>query len=139
MPKQKSDTNIIDKQIGANLARLRAMRGMSQADLGERLSTAISYQAISKYENGTTRIPSSNLAEFAVMLECRVCDLFEGVEGILRDGEPFKGMKLDKKGEKLMRDYQLLNSAVLQDAIGNMAHALVLELTNGFKNLERKI
>lgn len=127
--------NPIDKQIGANLARIRLMRGFSRATLGECLSDAISQQAIAKYESGITRIPSSSLAEFAVMLECNVSDLFAGVDEILREGVEVKDLVIDRKDENLLKDYRNIKSPALQAAIRNMTRALVLELTHNFTRI----
>lgn len=133
MAKHKIETTKLDVQIGANLARLRKLRGMSREELGETLSTPITHQAVSKYEQGKTRIPSSSLAEFARALNVKVSDLFTGIDELLRGGEVTAAPVLDRQGEKLMRDYQQLNNPALQASLANMAHAMVLELTANFK------
>jgi len=135
MAKHKIETTKIDAQIGANLARLRKLRGMSREELGETLTTPITHQAVSKYEQGKTRIPSSSLAEFARALNVKVADLFAGIDDLLRGGEASAAPVLDRQGEKLMRDYQQLNDPAHQALLANMAHALVLELTNNFRKV----
>lgn len=137
MPKRTADANEIDRVIGGNLKWHRTLHGLTRAELGEGLTTPVTQQAVSKYEDGATRIPSGNLAEFAAMMKCKVSDLFDGVDTILRGGEHTPAPALDRKGEKLMRDYQQIDNPALQAVLCNMAHALVLELSTNLRRIER--
>jgi transcriptional regulator with XRE-family HTH domain len=71
MPKLKNifdeRTHPIDLHIGQRLKELRIVRGLSQAELGERVS--ITFQQIQKYEKGSNRVSCSRLYQFARILD----------------------------------------------------------------------
>lgn len=64
--------------VGAQIARLRKARGLTQAALGERLS--ISFQAVSKWERGETLPDTALLLNLAQVLATSVDNLLLGGE-----------------------------------------------------------
>lgn len=69
----------VDAVMGQNLRGLRAVSGLSQAELGARCDDHLSSQQISKYELGDNAISCARLVEFAGILKCGVLDFFKGV------------------------------------------------------------
>lgn len=131
----KSSGGDIDKQIGANLARMRGAHGLTQLELGAALSVPISPQAIEKYERGKSRIPASSLVEFAAHLKCGVSELLDGVEAIIGKERNGNGFSVDRRTERHMKDFHNLPSPALQDAVKNLTHALVMELAANFRKM----
>ena len=64
------------KQIGNQIAALRKAKGLTQAQLGERLG--ISFQAISNWENGKTLPDVAVLLDLAHVLETSVDNILTG-------------------------------------------------------------
>jgi transcriptional regulator with XRE-family HTH domain len=62
-PEAASD---IDAFIGAKIRRYRTEAGISQTDLGQ--ASAITFQQVQKYENGTNRVSVARLLEIAATL-----------------------------------------------------------------------
>ncbi len=69
------------KNIGLQIANLRKLKGLTQAELGERLS--ISYQAISKWERGETLPDVTILPDLACILETTVDFILTGYEKLV--------------------------------------------------------
>lgn len=67
-----------DTVIGANVRRIRKLRGQSQEWLGSRLN--LTFQQVQKYEKGTNRIGGSRLTQIASILQVPVTALFEGID-----------------------------------------------------------
>jgi transcriptional regulator with XRE-family HTH domain len=61
-------------KIGKNIARLRKEKGLTQAELGEKLG--VSNQAISKWESEVSSPDISLLPSIADVFECSIDDLF---------------------------------------------------------------
>ena len=61
--------------IGKNIFRFRKEKGMTQAELGEKLG--VSNQAISKWESGMSAPDISLLPFLADVFECSIDDLFD--------------------------------------------------------------
>jgi transcriptional regulator with XRE-family HTH domain len=55
----KGGGNPIDILVGSRIRKFRKDRGMSQAQLGEKLG--VTFQQVQKYENGKNRVGASRL------------------------------------------------------------------------------
>jgi transcriptional regulator with XRE-family HTH domain len=66
----------VDALVGHNIQICRRQRGLSQAELGERIG--VSFQQVQKYENGTNRVGASRLTLIADALGVPLANLFEG-------------------------------------------------------------
>jgi transcriptional regulator with XRE-family HTH domain len=60
----------VDIHVGVRLRQRRNLVGLSQTKLSD--SVGLTFQQIQKYENGTNRISSSRLYEFAKVLNVPV-------------------------------------------------------------------
>lgn len=69
----------IDQRVGSRVRQRRMFIGMSQEQLGERLS--LTFQQIQKYEKGTNRISASRLWEMSKILDVPIDFFFEGGDG----------------------------------------------------------
>lgn len=77
--------HIDNKKIGRQISLLRASKGITQNELGERIG--VTFQAVSKWERGETLPDISSLPALADILETTI-------DNILFGGEPhvvFKG------------------------------------------------
>ena len=93
----------VDVHVGVRLRQRRNLVGLSQTKLSE--SVGLTFQQIQKYENGTNRISSSRLYEFAKVLNVPVSYFFDEmpskalgrpVSGRGREG--FRGRRLAVQG-----------------------------------------
>ena len=83
--------NPIDAFVGGKIKLRRAVVGMSQTELANRLG--ITFQQVQKYEKGANRVGASRLYLISEILGVPLQSFFEGVEEVL-DGEagaPGKG------------------------------------------------
>lgn len=62
--------------VGKQIAELRRAKGLTQADLGERLG--VTFQAVSKWERGETLPDTANLPDLAAVLETSVDNILSG-------------------------------------------------------------
>lgn len=77
-------THPIDAAVGKNLQNIRALRGVSQSELGSRVG--VTFQQIQKYEKGVNRISASKLVEMADVLDVAIADFFDGVSAKNKPG-----------------------------------------------------
>lgn len=74
--------SINEKRIGEQIAALRKAKGLTQKQLGERLS--VSFQAVSKWERGDAMPDVGTLPDLARVLETSVDNILTGGEQVLR-------------------------------------------------------
>lgn len=74
-----------DQIIGNNIRELRTAKGLSQKQLGERLSTPVALQQIQKYEKGVNRVSAQTLYEFSVILHCPLMAFYQGIKTFEED------------------------------------------------------
>ncbi len=65
----------IDVHVGARLRVRRALRGMTQTNLGDAIG--VSFQQMQKYERGTNRVSSSRLFDLSRVLDVPVEFFFD--------------------------------------------------------------
>src|SRR5215469_11494915 len=68
--------SLIDIAVGRNVRLWRMAKGLSQAQLADRLG--ITFQQVQKYEAGVNRIGTGRVVEIAAVLEVPISLLFEG-------------------------------------------------------------
>jgi transcriptional regulator with XRE-family HTH domain len=96
--------NPIDAHVGGQVKLRRAVVGMSQTELANRLG--ITFQQVQKYEKGANRIGASRLFMISEILNVPVQTFFEGAEGVLENGPgPYAGAQDEtvKKYEEFIR------------------------------------
>jgi transcriptional regulator with XRE-family HTH domain len=67
----------IDIHVGARIRHRRAVLGLNQTELAERVG--VTFQSIQKYERGTNRVSASRLQEIAEVLSVPISHFFEGL------------------------------------------------------------
>lgn len=105
------------KTVGAQIARLRKEKGLTQNDLGERLG--VSFQAVSKWERGETLPDTAILLDLANALETSVDCILTGGSQVLHYRGKFtvaqmsEGiLSLKRMGELLGKDHALYRHAI---------------------------
>jgi transcriptional regulator with XRE-family HTH domain len=86
----------VDLAVGRNVRIWRMARGMSQAQLANRLG--VTFQQLQKYEVGANRIGSGRLVKAAAVLRIPIATLFEGADtdpsrsllALVADGRAFR-------------------------------------------------
>jgi transcriptional regulator with XRE-family HTH domain len=78
MPALQRSSKPVDRHVGNRVRILRAARGMTQAELAERIG--LSAQQLQKYEIGVNRISASRLYDMARVLDADPNDFFDGFE-----------------------------------------------------------
>lgn len=68
----------IDIYVGSRARKLRAMRGLSQAQLAKKLD--LSFQQVQKYETGANRISARRLYELSKVFSVPPGYFYEGLE-----------------------------------------------------------
>jgi transcriptional regulator with XRE-family HTH domain len=69
----------VDVAVGGNVRIWRMTKGLSQAQLANRLG--VTFQQVQKYEVGGNRIPTGRLVKLAAILGVPIAALFEGTTG----------------------------------------------------------
>ena len=105
------------KMVGAQIARLRKEKGLTQNDLGDRLD--VSFQAVSKWERGETLPDTAILLDLANTLETSVDFILTGGSQVLHYRGKFtvaqmsEGiLALKRMGELLGKDNTLYRHAI---------------------------
>lgn len=70
--------HVIDVYVGSRARKLRAMRGLSQAQLAKKLG--LSFQQVQKYETGANRISARRLYELCKVFSVPPGYFYEGLE-----------------------------------------------------------
>jgi transcriptional regulator with XRE-family HTH domain len=70
----------IDIHVGARIRHRRAVLGLNQTELAERVG--VTFQSIQKYERGTNRVSASRLQEIAEVLSVPISHFFEGLSAV---------------------------------------------------------
>lgn len=110
-----------DIQVGANIRKLRAVRGMSQSELGERLD--ITFQQIQKYEKGMNRVSASKLVKIAEVFDVKIEVLFEGIDGA-ESGTAQALPSFDKEAVALAHDFEAISDQSVRLSIRNLVKSL---------------
>jgi transcriptional regulator with XRE-family HTH domain len=83
----------IDVHVGARIRHRRAVLGLNQTELAERVG--VTFQSIQKYERGTNRVSASRLQEIAEVLNVPISHFFEGLsasETVISGEVPASGL-----------------------------------------------
>ncbi|ANM08631.1 transcriptional regulator [Rhizobium leguminosarum bv. trifolii] len=101
----------VDIIVGRNVRQFRALRRVSQLELGEALG--LTFQQIQKYEKGTNRVSASKLHQIAMFLDVEISALFEGA-GMSQFGGR---IELSPDAYALALTYDRLNSSAGKEAV----------------------
>jgi transcriptional regulator with XRE-family HTH domain len=144
-----SKSHAVDIHVGARMRQRRTLLGMSQTKLGD--AVGLTFQQVQKYENGSNRVSSSRLFEFAKVLDVPVTYFFDempanalagrpmsgrGRKGFGEAGTPFEQEKdplIKRETLELVRGYYKIREARVRKrifemvkAVGAASHAEVL-------------
>jgi transcriptional regulator with XRE-family HTH domain len=151
-----SKPHAVDRHVGARMRQRRTLLGMSQTKLGD--AVGLTFQQVQKYENGSNRVSSSRLFEFAKVLDVPVAYFFDempanalsgrpmsgrGRKGFGEAGTPFEQEKdplIKRETLELVRAYYKIREARVRKrifemvkAVGAASHAEVLSGRKGRK------
>ncbi len=108
MPKTSSTCSKDEQRIGARIRELRVQCGISQYELGKRLS--ISHQQLQKYEQGINRVTASRLYQIASILQQPINSFFEPPSAHFAESSRSGHIKTDRDLTKLMQLYPRIRS-----------------------------
>src|SRR5580700_8968088 len=112
--------NPIDLLVGSRIRKFRKGRGMSQAQLGEKLG--VTFQQVQKYENGKNRVGASRLQLISTALGVPVGQLFTDDAGTSRMSA--KPLAFDPQALRLAEAFIRLNDKELRNSILEMVEAM---------------
>ena len=107
----------IDVEIGARVRERRNTLGLSQAQLGQRLS--LTFQQVQKYENGSNRITVSRLWMIAQALDISIVEFVRDLPGGHSDH-----VEGTEKSTRLVTAWRQLRSPLHRTAIIDLVESL---------------
>jgi transcriptional regulator with XRE-family HTH domain len=117
-PKRPSS---IDIAVGGNVRIWRMAKGLSQAQLANRVG--VTFQQIQKYEVGANRIGTGRLVKLAAILEIPIAALFDGAEG----ADPSRSLLAliaDKRAFRLARAFATVADTTLRLSLVNLVEQI---------------
>ena len=120
------------KMVGAQIARLRKDKGLTQNDLGDRLG--VSFQAVSKWERGETLPDTAILLDLANALETSVDFILTGGSQVLHYRGKFTVAQMSEGILSLKRMGELLgkDNALYRHAIAGINEKLYTNIEDAF-------
>jgi len=105
----------IDIHVGKRIRFKRKMVGLTQSDLGEKVS--LTFQQIQKYEKGENRVSASKLFQIAQILKTSVSFFFEGYkENVANDS--MEDITIDdKQSINLVQSFKAIKNPKLKKRI----------------------
>lgn len=86
---RKQDDRLVERQIGGNIRRRRAVLDLSRAELARRAE--LSYSEVSAVERGEREPLALTLLKIASALEFELSDLYSGVSWVTPDEDGCDG------------------------------------------------
>src|ERR1043166_9579314 len=117
-PKRPSS---IDIAVGRNVRIWRMAKGLSQAQLANRLG--VTFQQIQKYEVGSNRIGTGRLVKLATILGIPIAALFDGAEG----ADPSRSLLsliADKRAFRLARAFATIEDVTVRLSLVNLVEQI---------------
>jgi transcriptional regulator with XRE-family HTH domain len=115
-------THPVDMHVGMRLRQRRLVLGLSQTKLGA--AVALSFQRVQKYERGTSRMVSSQLFEFARVLDVPVSYFFDNMPGSVAAFEHGKDTLAKRETLGLVRAYHRIRADRVRNKLFEMVKAL---------------
>src|SRR5262249_23492997 len=109
--------SLIDIAVGRNVRLWRMAKGLSQAQLGDRLG--ITFQQVQKYEAGINRIGTGRLAKIAAILEVPISLLFEGTSGS-ETSHSLLALVSDSRSFRLARAFAAIRNTTVRRSLVNL-------------------
>ena len=101
----------VDVAVGGNVRIWRMAKGLSQAQLANRLG--VTFQQVQKYEVGANRIGTGRLVKIAVILDVPISALFQGTDG----AEPSRSLLAlvsDRRSFRLARAFAAITHSAFR-------------------------
>ncbi len=114
----------VDAHVGRKIREIRLLRGMTQANVAERLG--LSFQQLQKYETGHNRVSASRMYEIATLLEVEPAYFFEGY------GDT-SGTRSGHLDERTARAAKALSS-ITDEAVRAQIQTMIMELAERENN-----
>jgi len=111
----------IDVAVGRNVRIWRLAKGLSQAELADRLG--VTFQQVQKYEIGANRIGTGRLVKIAAVLGVPISVLFEGANA----GEPSRSLLAlvaDSRSFRLAHAFAAITNGALRLSLVTMVERI---------------
>lgn len=118
----------LDVHIGQRLKLRRKMLGLSQVEVGAKVSLV--FQQVQKYERGTNSISARRLSQFAEALYVSPMYFYEGYSGEI-DEDP--SAHLTTQAMHLIQNFCSIPSETVRNSIADFVRELARERKNGIQ------
>src|SRR5437660_2581023 len=113
----------IDIAVGRNVRIWRMAKGLSQAQLANRLG--VTFQQVQKYEVGSNRIGTGRLVKLASILRIPIAALFDGAEGA-DPARSLLGLIADKRAFRLARAFAAIADNTARLSLVNLVEKIAI-------------
>jgi transcriptional regulator with XRE-family HTH domain len=123
MPAKKSIKRAgpIDATVGRNVRIWRMAKGLSQAELADRLG--VTFQQVQKYEVGANRIGTGRLVKVAAILGVPISALFEGTAGADRS-RSLLALVSDRRSFRLAQAFAAIKDSTCRVSLVNLVEKI---------------
>jgi transcriptional regulator with XRE-family HTH domain len=111
----------IDVMVGRNVRIWRMAKGLSQAQLANRLG--VTFQQVQKYEIGANRIGTGRLVKIAAILGVPISVLFQGT-GAAESSAPLAALISDSRSFRLAHAFAAVKSNKFRESLVDLVEAL---------------
>jgi transcriptional regulator with XRE-family HTH domain len=125
----------IDVAVGWNVSVWRMAKGMSQAQLANRLG--VTFQQVQKYESGANRIGTGRLVKAAAILGIPISTLFDGTDGA-EPSRSFLALLHDKRSFRLAHAFAAIKDSAFRLALVNMVEKIAASVPLENRRGERR-
>jgi transcriptional regulator with XRE-family HTH domain len=125
----------IDVAVGRNVRIWRMSKGMSQAQLANRLG--VTFQQVQKYEIGANRIGTGRLVKAAAVLGIPISSLFDGTDGA-EPSRSFLALLHDKRSFRLADAFAAIKDGAFRLSLVNMVEKIAASVPPGKRRGERR-
>src|ERR1700739_3457635 len=125
----------VDVAVGGNVRIWRMSKGMSQAQLANRLG--VTFQQVQKYEIGANRIGTGRLVKAAAILRVPISALFDGTDGA-EPSRSFLALLHDKRSFRLAHAFAAIKDSAFRLALVNMVEKIAASVLLENRRGERR-
>ena len=111
----------IDIAVGRNVRIWRMAKGLSQAQLANRLG--VTFQQVQKYEVGSNRLGTGRLVKLAAILGIPIAALFDGAEGT-DPARSLLALIADKRAFRLAHAFAAIEDSTLRLSLVNLVEQI---------------
>jgi len=133
--KRPKSPSAIDVAVGRNVRIWRMSKGMSQAQLANRLG--VTFQQVQKYEIGANRIGTGRLVKAAAILSVPISALFDGTDGA-EPSRSFLALLHDTRSFRLAHAFAAIKDSAFRLSLVNMVEKIAASAPPGNRRGERR-